>query len=131
MGDRAAGQRAGAAEHFRFEDEEVFGLAMEIAEMADEVALRIRRGRPWGASQLGRAGLSVLTNTAEAHGEYSRGDKARFYRYACRSATETAAILSFLARRGLVADSAEQRLRSLLLRATRILTRRAIYFRER
>ncbi len=37
-------------QRFRFEDDEVYGLAMEVAELADTMAMRIRRERPWGAS---------------------------------------------------------------------------------
>lgn len=118
-------------ESFRFEDEETFRAALEIAELADAVAMRVRRDRPWAASQLGRSSLSIVANTAEGHGEHSPGDKARFYRYACRSATETAAILRFLARIGLVSADTERRLRALLLRVIQTLTRRAIHFQRR
>jgi four helix bundle protein len=46
--------------------------------------------------QLQRAAASVLLNLAEGAGEYSRKEKARFYRMARRSATECAAILDLL-----------------------------------
>lgn len=118
-------------EPFKFEDEEAFRVALEIADLADSIAMRVRRDRPWAASQLGRSSLSIVANTAEGHGEYSPGDKARFYRYACRSATETAAILSFLARKGLVPPDTDRHLRALLLRVIQTLTRRAIYFQRR
>lgn len=44
---------------------------------------------------MGRAGLSVLANFAEGAGESSPGDKARFYRYSLRSASEFAAMASY------------------------------------
>jgi four helix bundle protein len=40
-----------------------------------------------------RAAVSITLNIAEGAGEFSKGDKARFYRMAKRSATECAAVL--------------------------------------
>ena len=45
------------------------------------------------ADQLRRASTSISFNIAEGAGEYAPADKARFYRIARRSATESAAIL--------------------------------------
>jgi four helix bundle protein len=93
--------------------------------------MRVRRERPWLAAQLGDCGLSVLNNTAEGRGEHSPGDKARFYRYAKRSAQETAAMVVLLGRRRLITEKEEAALRRLLLHVIQILTRRAIHFQQR
>ncbi len=92
--------------------------------------MALMRSRPWVAKQLGSASISVLTNAGEAGGEYSRGDKARFYRYALRSATETAAIIIFLARRALITVAQEVAARRLLLKTIKTLTRMVVYFRR-
>ena len=70
----------------------------------------------------------MAANTGEAQGEHSPGDKARFYRYARRSATETATLVVFLARKALITLVQEIRFRRLLLSAIKILTRLAIHF---
>lgn len=61
------------------------------------MAASIRRGLVPGhaalADQLDRAAVSVALNIAEGAGEFARKEKARFYRIARRSATESAAVL--------------------------------------
>jgi four helix bundle protein len=116
---------------YEFEGEESFRLALRVAEAADAVAMRVRHERPWLAAQLGECGLSVLNNTAEGRGEYSPGDKARFYRYARRSAQETAAMVVLLGRKRLITGKEEAALRRLLVQVIQILTRRAIHFQQR
>jgi four helix bundle protein len=44
------------------------------------------------ADQLRRASTSIVLNIAEGAGEYSPKDKAKFYRFAKRSAAECSAI---------------------------------------
>ena len=63
-----------------------FGLAAECAD---------RFPAKWAglADQLRRAALSITLNISEGAGEFSRGDKIRFYRFARRSAAECAAAL--------------------------------------
>ncbi len=51
------------------------------------------RGRSYVADQLRRAAASIALNVAERAGEFSPTDKARLYRIARRSATESEAIL--------------------------------------
>jgi four helix bundle protein len=78
---------------FEHERLDVYRAAIEWLVIADELATRLPRGRAYLADQLRRAATSVPLNIAEGAGEYSAGDKARFYRMARRSATESAAIL--------------------------------------
>jgi four helix bundle protein len=54
------------------------------------------------ADQVLRAAASASLNIAEGATEFSRGDKARFYRMALRSAGEAAATLDLLERSNLV-----------------------------
>ncbi len=118
-------------ERFPFEGLEAFELALEVAELADDLAMEHRVRRPWLAGQVGSAGLSVMNNVAEAAGESSPGDKARFYRYALRSASEVAGMVVFLVRRGLMALEAEIAWRRLLVKAMKVIGRSAKYFRAR
>ena len=113
---------------FDFEDDEVFRIAVDVAVLGDEIAERVRDDRPWAARQIGRSSLSVATNVGEAQGEHSPGDKARFYRYARRSATEAGATVVVLGQRGWIDSEQEARFRQLLVSATGALTRRIIYF---
>ena len=46
--------------------------------------------------QIGRASTSIVLNIAEGCGEFSAADRARFYRFARRSAAECAAVLDLL-----------------------------------
>ena len=78
---------------FEHERLDVYRAAIEWLVIADELATRLPRGRAYLADQLRRAATSVPLNIAEGAVEYSAGDKARFYRMARRSATESAAIL--------------------------------------
>ena len=56
-----------------------------------------------------RAASSIVANIAEGAGEFSRKEKARFYRMARRSAIEMAAWLEIAARRGEVSQDAVAR----------------------
>ncbi len=60
-------------------------------------------------------------NIAEGTGEFSRTEKARFYRMARRSTTECAAILDVCSRLGLCSESLLGSGRDLLLRIVSML----------
>ena len=80
------------------------------------------RGRAYLSDQLRRAVASIPLNIAEGAGEFSPADKARFYRMARRSATETAAVLDVLAVLGLADAQRLVAVRALLVRITAMLT---------
>ena len=88
----ALAQNAGRAlfEHDRLE---VYQNALSFLAIADEIIERLPRGRAYLADQLHRAALSVVANTAQGAGEFAPRDKARFYRMALGSGTESAALL--------------------------------------
>lgn len=78
---------------FDHERLEVYQQAVAFLVVADEVASKLPTGRAYLADQLHRAALSVVLNIGEGAGEFSKKEKARFYRMALRSGTECAAVL--------------------------------------
>ena len=108
---------------FDHERLEVYQVAIEFVTVADAVVEELPRGRAYLADQLHRASTSIVLNIAEGAGERSVADKARFYRFACRSATESAAILDVIRTLKLSAPSNLQHGRELLLRVVQMLVR--------
>src|SRR5262245_49332247 len=100
-------------EHDRLD---VYRAAIAWLVVADEIADQLPRGRAYLADQLRRAATSVSLNIAEGAGEFSAGDKARFYRMARRSATECAATLDACGATKLVDSVLVAKGRELLLR---------------
>ena len=80
-------------------------------------------GRAHLKDQLDRAATSIVLNIAEGAGEFSADEKRRFYRIARRSATETAAILHVVARRGHAPDDHVEQARQVLVRVVSMLVR--------
>ena len=78
---------------FQHEKLDVYQKSIEFLASAEEVARKLPKGRAYLADPLRRAALSITLNVAEGAGEFAAADKARFYRMAHRSATESAAIL--------------------------------------
>ena len=102
---------------------DVYRIAIEFVVIANEIAEQLPRGRGYLADQLQRAATSIPLNIAEGAGEYSSGDKARFYRMGRRSATECAAILDVCQRLRLVPEDAYTTARELLIRIVSMLVR--------
>jgi four helix bundle protein len=78
---------------FDHEKLDVYQTALEFIALVSEMLEQFPSGRHALATQLDRAATSVVLNIAEGAGEFSRAEKARFYRMAKRSATECAAAL--------------------------------------
>jgi four helix bundle protein len=76
-----------------FRDLDAYRVALDFARITRPVVLRLRRSDDYLARQMHAAVVSIALNIAEGAGEYSPGDKARFYRYALRSCTEALASL--------------------------------------
>jgi len=108
-------------DYFDHEKMDVYKVAIEFIDLADEVAENLPRGRAYLADQLRRACTSVALNIAEGAGEFSGDEKARFYRMAKRSATECAAVLDVCRRLGLAAQTPLDAGRELLLRVVSML----------
>ena len=107
---------------FEHERLDVYRAAIAWLVVADEIATHLPRGRAYLADQLRRAATSVPLNIAEGAGEFSTGDKARFYRMARRSATECAATLDACRAAKLADPQLVSEGRELLLRVVAMLT---------
>ena len=79
--------------HFDHERLDVYKTSLKFVVLSTKIIASFPKGRSQLADQLNRASLSIVLNVAEGAGEYSKPDKARFYRMAKRSATECAACL--------------------------------------
>jgi four helix bundle protein len=71
----------------------VYQRAQQFQALADRLAADLPRGRAYLVDQLRRAANSIVNNIAEGAGEFSPLDKGRFYRFALRSATESASLV--------------------------------------
>ena len=78
---------------FGFKNLVVYQKAILVVIQVAALALRVSKVDAWLASQLRRAAASIVLNIAEGAGEYSKAEKAKFYRYARRSAFELSAAL--------------------------------------
>ena len=107
---------------FEHERLDVYRIAIEFLVLADALASSLPKGRAYLADQLRRAAASIPLNIAEGAGEFAPADKARFYRMARRSATESAAILDACRCLELAELEQLQQGRELLLRIAAMLT---------
>ena len=97
--------------------------AVEYADLAEEIAQELQPGHAHVRDQLRRASDSIVNNTAEGAGEFNPPEKARFYRMALRSGTESAASLHTCLRRRLANEQKVQAARTKLKRVVEMLTR--------
>ncbi len=84
-------------DQFEHERLDVYRTRIEFLALSDQMASALPRGRTYLADQHRRAASSIPLNIAEGAGEFAAADRARFYRFARRSATESAAIIDALA----------------------------------
>ena len=108
---------------FEHEKLEVYRVTCEYADAADCIAAKLERGNAHIRDQLRRASDSVINNVAEGAGEFQPAEKARFYRIALRSGTESAAALHTCQRRKLAPLDEVEEARKLLKRVVEMLTR--------
>jgi len=116
---------------FDHEKLDVYQLAIEYADAAEEIAQMLQAGHAHTRDQLRRASDSIVNNTAEGAGEFLPGEKARFYRMALRSGTESAATLHTCLRRRLADPHKIDEARKLLKRVVQMLTRLVNAMKER
>src|SRR4051812_6550293 len=102
--------------HFTHEKLQVFQVAREV--LALEIAERSKlRGLPGDtASQLERALVSVVANTAEGAGRQSPPDRRRHYAIARGSANEAGAMLDIATLFGAFSEATSTAIRSRLIR---------------
>lgn len=102
---------------------DVYQRALELLDLTDRIIDAMPSGRAHLKDQLDRAANSIVLNVAEGAGEFSLADKQRFYRIARRSATESAAILDIIRRRGNSPPDLLAQARDLLVRIVSMLIR--------
>jgi four helix bundle protein len=110
---------------FDHERLDVYNVALDFFDLADEIIERLPRGRGHLSDQLGRASLSIVNNIAEGAGKFSRADKRRFYLIAAGSATESAAMLDVCLRRRLIDDQTHNKGKVLLDRIVAMIVKLA------
>src|SRR5688500_10091745 len=81
---------------FEHEKLQVYQLSRELNREIWRITKISSRGYSDHLDQLVRAGSSITRNLAEGSGEWSPKEKAKFYRYAKRSACECAAALDVM-----------------------------------
>ncbi len=88
---------------FRFQDLEIWKMAIEIADELFTIADNLDERRRYRfAEQLRGAGMSMSNNIAEGSGSVSSKEFSNFLNYSRRSAFENANILILLYRRNLI-----------------------------
>jgi four helix bundle protein len=107
--------------HFDHERLDVYTAAVDFVVLAHGILSILPSGHGDLADQLRRAATSIALNIAEGAGEYSKAEKARFYRIARRSATECAAVLDVSMRLEIATAASCQPARDLLLRIVSML----------
>lgn len=107
--------------HFDHERLDVYTAAVDFVVLAHGIISNLPTGHGDLADQLRPAATSIVLNIAEGAGEYSKAEKARFYRSARRSATECAAVLDISIRLELATAASCQPARELLLRIVSML----------
>jgi four helix bundle protein len=107
---------------FDFEKLFVFQRSLDLALEIDLIANALPPGRAYLADQIRRAAASVTLNIGEGAGEFARREKGRFYRYARRSATETAAAIALIEKLKLAAPFVTEAAREHLWQVISMLT---------
>ena len=77
----------------KHESLDVYRASLDFIALAETISQSLPRGKSYLSDQLRRAAASIHLNIAEGAGEFSKRDKARFYRTARRSANECSAVL--------------------------------------
>ena len=77
---------------------DVYQLSLDFVEVAAEIVKKLPRGQSYLGDQLKRSASSTVLNIGEGAGEFSKNEKARFYRMALRSATESASTVDIIHR---------------------------------
>lgn len=93
---------------FEHDKLDAYLAAAEFVSFVHITVASFPRGRHALIDQFERACTSIALNIAEGAAEYSRREKARFYRMALRSASECAAILDVARRLGAISMEQER-----------------------
>lgn len=102
----AEGKEQGTVVKFRFQDLEIWKLAIEIADRLFDIADHLENNKLYRfAEQLRGTGMSMSNNIAEGSGSSSKKEFFQFLNIARRSMFENANILIILHKRKLIDDS--------------------------
>jgi four helix bundle protein len=115
----------------QFDRLDAYRTAIRYVGQTRALVVSLRTTDPVLADQLHRCVLSVPLNIAEGAGEFSAGDKRRFYRYALRSATESIAVLDVCAEIGLLDAGDWSLCRETGMRIVAMLTRLVLVMSDR
>lgn len=108
---------------FRFQDLEIWKLAIEIADELFDIADELEKKHLFRfAEQLRGAGMSMSNNIAEGSGSEWKKEFKNFLNIARRSAFENANILIILNRRKLLTEDIVERLLDKLDKECRMIT---------
>lgn len=108
---------------FRFQDLEIWKLAIEVADELFDIADELEKKHLFRfAEQLRGAGMSMSNNIAEGSGSEWKKEFKNFLNIARRSAFENANILILLNRRKLLADDIVEKLLDKLDKECRMIT---------
>ena len=108
---------------FEHEKLEVYRLSRELNREICRLTKMAGKGAYDHLDQLVRSGSSMSRNIAEASGEWAPKEKAKFYRYAKRSACEVAAALDVLVDYQMLRESDTQPAKELLQRIIPMLVK--------
>ena len=108
---------------FDFERMDVYRLSLAAIDSCIAIAQRMPRGHGNLADQLRRAVASISLNVSEGSGEFKPAEKARFYRIALRSTSETCSIIQIGNRLKIINDELYRDAYELLTRIAKMLTR--------
>jgi four helix bundle protein len=90
---------------FKFEQLQVWDLALEYIDLVYEIAEQLPRGEEWNLKfQIKRAATSVALNIAEGPTGQTDAEQARFLGLALRSLLETVACQHLISRREYLTD---------------------------
>ena len=109
--------------YFDFERLEVYQTSLDYLILIEQLIRSLPKGNFHLCDQLYRASTSITLNIAEGAGEYAPKEKARFYRMAKRSATESASVLEILQKLKLTEEKTYNKGREYLIRVVSMLTR--------
>ena len=108
---------------FRFQDLEIWQMAIDIADELFDIADELDRKRLYRfAEQLRGAGMSMSNNIAEGSGSNSTKEFSQFLNIARRSTFENANILILMQKRNLISEQMLQKLLDQLDHLCRMVT---------
>lgn len=108
---------------FTFENLDVYKLALEWAELSEQLLAKADKGVSRHFSdQFSRASLSIPLNIAEGNGRWHKPDKRNFFWIARGSAFECVPLLELMKRRKLISETEATQLRERLIVIGKMLT---------